>query len=335
MHTRTLALIAALALPSLIAARLFPAQDAGALILGEGEHRFEWVRNWGVLPEGVTFGNTNGCIVTDSAGRVYINTDSERAVIVFEADGRFVGTWGEDLAGGLHGMCVVEEADGEFLYFTHTGRHMVAKATLEGELLWTLGYPEVSGIYASENAYKPTSIAVAADGGFFVADGYGKSWIHQYDRKRKYVRSFAGPGGEAGKTRTPHGLSMDLRGDEPLLLVSDRENNRLQWFDLSGEAVRTLEGGLRRPCHTDLFGDELVVAELAGRVSLFDGEGELIARLGDNPDPNLRANNGVPRERWVAGEFLAPHCVHFDAEGNVYVMDWNALGRISKLRRLD
>ena len=149
------------------------------------------------------------------------------------------------------------------------------------------------------------------------------------------MRSFAGPGGEAGKTRTPHGLSMDLRGDEPLLLVSDRENNRLQWFDLSGEAVRTLEGGLRRPCHTDLFGDELVVAELAGRVSLFDGEGELIARLGDNPDPSLRANNGVPRERWAAGEFLAPHCVHFDAEGNVYVMDWNALGRISKLRRLD
>ena len=32
--------------------------------------------------------------------------------------------------------------------------------------------------------------------------------------------------------------------------------------------------------------------------------------------------------------FVAPHSAHWDAEGNLYVMDWNALGRISKLKRV-
>ena len=48
----------------------------------------------------------------------------------------------------------------------------------------------------------------------------------------------------------------------------------------------------------------------------------------------LKPYNGVPREQWADGEFIAPHSVCFDAEGNLYVMDWNALGRVTKLRRL-
>ncbi|MDP6408306.1 MAG: hypothetical protein QGI46_02920, partial [Planctomycetota bacterium] len=222
MHARTIVLTAALALPAFLASRLLPAQEIGAPVLGTGKQRFEWVHDWATLPEGVSFGNTHGCIVSDSSGRVYVNTDTKRAVMVFEADGRLVDSWGEDLAGGLHGMCVVEEDGGEFLYLTHTARHIAAKATLGGEIPWTLGYPEASGLYDSADSYRPTSIAVAPDGGIFVADGYGKSWIHQYDAEREYLRSFAGPGPEPGRTRTPHGISIDLRGEEPLLVVSDR-----------------------------------------------------------------------------------------------------------------
>jgi hypothetical protein len=80
--------------------------------------------------------------------------------------------------------------------------------------------------------------------------------------------------------------------------------------------------------------DALAVADLAGRVTVLDRDGKVLTHLGDNPDPQLRAKNGVPRDRWRDGEFLAPHSVCADARGDLYVMDWNSLGRISKLRRI-
>jgi hypothetical protein len=303
------------------------------VVLGSGEHRYEWVRGWGQLPQGMSFGNTHGCVVVDGQDRVYMNTDTEHAVIVFSPEGEFLESWGKELAGGLHGMCLVREGEQEFLLLTHLGRHELLKSTLDGEILWTLGYPEESGLYGAAGEYAPTSVAVAPDGTIFVADGYGKSWIHAYDRERKYLRSFGGPGSEIGKLATPHGIAIDVRGERPVLLVSDRENHRLQAFDLEGKPLGTVASELRRPCHTHQLGGTTVVADLAGRISLFDAEDELIAHLGDNPDPARRAQNGVPREQWKDGEFLSPHCARFDSQGNVYVLDWNYLGRITKLRK--
>ena len=305
------------------------------LVLGSGDHRYEWVKGWGELPEGMQLGNTHGCVIVDGQDRVYMNTDTENAVIVFSREGKFIQAWGKELAGGLHGMCLVKEGEREFLYLTHTGLHEVLKATLEGQVLWTIPWPEEAHIYANAGEYAPTSVAVAPDGTLFVADGYGKSWIHQYDRERKYVRSFGGPGSEIGKLATPHGLWIDTRGEQPVLLVADRENHRVQGFDMQGKSLGVVASDLRRPCHLHQRGGETVVADLAGRISLFGADNALIEHLGDNPDPTLRAQNGVPREKWKDGEFLSPHCARFDSRGDIYVLDWNSLGRISKLRRIE
>jgi hypothetical protein len=81
-------------------------------------------------------------------------------------------------------------------------------------------------------------------------------------------------------------------------------------------------------------GNDLVIADLAGRVTIFDRNNKLITHLGDNPDPKKRANNGVPREQWTDGEFIAPHCARWDTQGDLYVMDWVAVGRVTKLKRV-
>lgn len=85
------------------------------VLLGSGKHSYEWVPGWAKLPDGMEMGNTHGCIITDSKGRVYINTDTERAVMIFEPDGSYVGSWGNELAGGLHCMTLVQQGTGEFL----------------------------------------------------------------------------------------------------------------------------------------------------------------------------------------------------------------------------
>src|SRR5262245_29184950 len=96
--------------------------------LGAGAHRYAWVPNWGVRPDGKGLGNTHGCIAVDRAGRIYFNTDTEDAVMVFDAGGKLLDHWGKDWKGGLHGMTLVREGEKEFLYLAHLSRHEVAKA---------------------------------------------------------------------------------------------------------------------------------------------------------------------------------------------------------------
>ncbi|MCA9322479.1 MAG: hypothetical protein KDB53_17180 [Planctomycetes bacterium] len=310
------------------------AQEPRPIVLGEGPHRYAWSLDWPRFEADFALGNTHGCIVVDHQGRIYVNTDTEHSVCIFEANGKLVGTWGKAFKGGLHGMTLVKEGDEEFLYLAHTGRHEVLKTTLGGEVIWSLGYPKESGHYEDENAFRPTAVAVAPNGDFYVADGYGRSWIHHYRKDRSYVRSFGGPGKEPGQLQTPHGIFCDQRGDTPVLIVADRENHRLQRFSVEGKHLSVHEGHLRRPCNVYPVGKDLAVADLAGRVTILDEKLDLVTHLGDQPDVALRARNGVPRDRWKNGEFLAPHSVAADRDGHLYVMDWNALGRVTKLVRL-
>ncbi|MEY3161729.1 MAG: hypothetical protein RIT25_1720, partial [Planctomycetota bacterium] len=162
-----------------------PAQAAAAapapVVLGEGAHRYRWVADWGRLEAGKELGNTHGCMVVDGSGRILANTDTDQAIVMFSPAGKFLGAFGKDWRGGLHGMTLRKESDGEWLYLAHSGRSEVVKCSLDGKVSWTLGWPQASGIYAKEGEYHPTAVAVAPDGRIFVADGYGKSWIHLYD----------------------------------------------------------------------------------------------------------------------------------------------------------
>src|SRR5262245_12187250 len=63
----------------------------GPVVIGEGRHRYEWIPGWLRLPEGREhLGNTHGCILTDSKGDVYFNTDTEDAVMVYSPEGRML-----------------------------------------------------------------------------------------------------------------------------------------------------------------------------------------------------------------------------------------------------
>jgi len=308
------------------------AQD-GPVVLGPaGGPQYRWVRDWGRLGDGKEIGNTHGCLVVDKDGNILANTDTEHAVIVYSPDGKVLRTWGKEFQGGLHGMCIRTEEGKEVLYLAHTRRHEIVKTTIDGKVLWAIGAPMASGIYQKEDQFNPTAVAVGPDGRIFAADGYGRSWIHIFDKDRNYVKSFGGPGDGPGKMHTPHGIWLDTRGKEPLLLVCDRENHRLQWFTMDGEHVRTMDKDLRRPCNVAPLGNGgLVVADLAGRITLLDKDDKLVCHLGDNPDEKLRAQNGVKREQWKDGEFLSPHGVTVDTTGAIYVLDWNFLGRFCKL----
>ena len=39
-------------------------------------------------------------------------------------------------------------------------------------------------------------------------------------------------------------------------------------------------------------------------------------------------------DQWQPGQFVHPHSARFDAEGNIFVVEWVPIGRVTKLRRV-
>src|SRR3954462_1343172 len=66
------------------------------VILGKGEHTYELVPGWGQLPEGKKYGNTHA-VVESQDGRIFVHNASSTgdATCVFDADGKFVKSWGK------------------------------------------------------------------------------------------------------------------------------------------------------------------------------------------------------------------------------------------------
>lgn len=320
---------------------------ADPIILGAGNHKYEWVRGWGKLPAGVTLGSTHGGVVVDAQNRVYFSTDGNDSIIVFDQDGKYIRSlgkeWKPDRDGnGTHDMQLIKEGGQEFIYLVSLFRHEFAKITLQGEPVWVKGFPEQSGIYKSKNEFRPTGITAMPNGDFYVTDGYGANYIHRYNAKGEYISSWGGRSSkenkEEGKFSTPHKIIIDHRGNEPLVLVTDRENHRLQWFTLAGKHVKTVDGTendfLRRPSVLGIRDKDVAIGDLAGRVTILDKDNKLVVQIGDSGDPQKRATNKIPPDQWVDGQFIAPHGLSWDRRGNLYVSEWMLAGRVVKLKRV-
>ena len=97
-----------------IGGRAVPATNEGPLVFGTGEHSYELVRGWWKPPSSLGIGYTHA-IVEDSQGRIIVNNMGKDAVAFFDADGKFIESWGESLATGAHGMSISREGNDEFL----------------------------------------------------------------------------------------------------------------------------------------------------------------------------------------------------------------------------
>ena len=303
-------------------------------VMGSGEHTYEWVKDWGKLPDGITYGYTHG-VAEDSQGNVYVHNQSKDAMIVFDADGKFVKSWGEDFAPGAHGLTLSKEGSDEFLYLADVSRLIVVKTTLDGEVVWTLEAPEEAGVYNEDTKYRPTNVAVASNGDFYIADGYGSSFVHQYNKDAEYIRTWGGKGSEPGQMSCPHGIWIDARSGEEEIVVADRSNVRLQYFTLDGEFKRIVDKDLLHPCHFDTMGDDLLIPDLHGRVTIFDKDNNLITHLGITP--GVRKIDGypnLPHDQRHVGHFISPHGAMWDHEGNIFVAEWINDGRVTKLKRV-
>jgi len=355
--TRRQFLATAAAVP-IVSPILLGMQDKGGIkkpVMGTGAHVYEADHDWGQLPPSIKWGNTHG-VVEDAQGHIYVHhtvhatSDSADTVVVFDEKGKFVRSWGKEFKGVAHGLHLRKEGKEEFLYLTANASNpkatpqpatqaAVVKATLKGEVVWTIQGPPPIDAYkpaadGTPARFNPTNVAIAPNGDVYVGDGYGSFYINQYDAKGKYLRTFGGKGSEPGKLAEPHGNWVDTRTAKPVLVVADRRNNRLQRFTLDGQHVDFI-GGFRLPCHFDEHQGLVVIPDLHGRVTLIDAKNEIVSHLGDSQNPEW--NNPLrrePREKFIPGQFICPHGACFDHHGNIFVVEWVEVGRVTKLRKV-
>lgn len=324
------------------------------LIVGQGDYRFEVQHDWARLPDKFTWQTTHN-VAVDASGNLYVIHEGKEenkehpSIFVFDSQGQYVRSFGKQFQGGGHGIEVRQEQGEEFLYVcAYQQVKAFAKLSLKGEVVWQKRAPMESGIYApgedtdpkkvwGRDRFMPTNFAFLDDGGFLLADGYGSFHIHRYDKDGNWLSHFGGAGQGEGKFNTPHGIWIDRRpGREQTVVVCDRANHTLQYLTLDGKYLESLSGyGL--PANVDTWQDLMVVPELVARLTLLNAKNEVVARLGEDverlsADKNFEIRGN--RDKWLDGKFVHPHDACFDAHGNIYVAEWVATGRVTRLQRL-
>lgn len=287
---------------------------------------------WDATSRAGTLGPTHGSVVVTADGLIHCSTDGPRPILVFHPDATSAGLLDPGFS-VIHDLKPVVHHGKQRWLACHLAGNRVVLLENDGRTVMALSCPLESGFYQDHAGFHPTAALLAPDGSFHVADGYGASVIHHFDTLGRYLKSFGGEEAGEGQLRNCHGLALDTRGPEPLLLVCDRRNRRLVHFSLDGRYIGTLASGMRRPCNVAFHGDFLAVAELEGRVSILDRDNRTVATVGDNPDRAQWANYEVPPDQWHLEFLNAPHSVAFDHEGNLLVQEWNRWGRSSRWLR--
>ncbi|MGD2157063.1 MAG: peptidyl-alpha-hydroxyglycine alpha-amidating lyase family protein [Anaerolineales bacterium] len=297
--------------------------------VGSGDFIYEVFDDWGELPKGWELLDV-GDIAVDSQDRVYVLNRGGHPVIVFDQAGQFIKSWGEGEFTRPHGICIGPD---DAIYTADDLDHTVREFSPEGQLLMTLGTKGVpSDTGCLDRDYRtikrggppfhmPTGVALSPNGELYVSDGYGNARVHKFSSDGELLISWGEPGTGPGEFNLPHNISISQDGR---VYVADRQNSRVQVFTLEGKFI-TQWTDVSRPCGLKIDTEQYVyVAEVGmrygimkgmlsptadsqwSRVSVFDLEGNLLARWGE-PDVSQ------------AGNFVAAHAICIDGRGDVYV----------------
>lgn len=164
------------------------------------------------------------------------------AIVVIDSGGHVLRSWGKGLYTTAHAIRVDPHGN---IWTTDAATSMVYKFSPEGRKLMAIAVggrpsvcmdqqivPESERATAANNFCGTTDVAFAPNGHVFIADGYANNRILEYSPDGHKLNEWGSAGTGPGQFRLPHSIRIDEKG---IIYVSDRENGRIQRFDLTGK----------------------------------------------------------------------------------------------------
>lgn len=262
------------------------------------------VMDWAQLPKGWNFGECSG-VAIDRDDNVWVFNRGAHPVIEFNKSGQMLQSWTEVPVTTAHGLRV--DRDGN-IWTVDVAAHRVMKFTPGGHLLMIIGQVAGSpGTNDTKDGFnRPTNLAFAPNGDFFVSDGYVNSRVVRFNKDGQYITQWGQKGTGDGEFNLVHDITLDSQGR---IYVADRNNQRVQVFDQNGKFLSKW---------TDVgapWGLDYVARENA--IYMCDGVNNRIVKLNlDGQILGVLSSYGK-----VQGKLDFPHSIAVDSEGAIYVAE--------------
>jgi hypothetical protein len=166
----------------------------------------------------------------DEHGAIYLLQRGPKAdpIVVVNRQGQVLRSWGAGRFEIPHAIRIASDGN---VWTTDSSSSVVRKFSPQGAEILQISVggqpPGKSGRPAGT-----TDIAFAPNGRLFISDGYGNARILEYKAGGNRTTEWGSPGTEPGQFHLPHAIVAD---DQNNIYVADRENGRIQRFDLSGK----------------------------------------------------------------------------------------------------
>jgi DNA-binding beta-propeller fold protein YncE len=257
--------------------------------------------NFPQLPAGWYMQETPG-VAVDRNENVYILNRGEHSLVQFDQNGKVIKDFGMDkVFGRAHGARF--DAEGN-LWIADDGAHIVLKLDPAGRIRMVLGRKGFSG-ESAEYFNRPTDIAFAANGDFYISDGYGNNRVVKFSKDGKYIKAWGKKGTGEGEFNLPHTVAVDKQGR---VYIGDRENRRLQIFDAEGKFLDQWKH-VGSPWGLYITEDQTLW--------LCDGYNNRVLKL--NLDGQIQGSIGGPGR--MPGQFDFAHHISVAKSGAVYVTE--------------
>jgi DNA-binding beta-propeller fold protein YncE len=255
--------------------------------VGTGKYTYSVIQDWAKLPPGETFAMVSA-VATDAQDRVYAFQRKDPPIAVFDREGKFLTSWGNGAFLFAHGIFIANDT----VYLTDRDSSVCLMYTLDGKPIQMLGR---HGVHSDTGCEKPgdlvphaagpfnypSELVPAPSGDLYVSDGYRNARVHRFTWDGELKKSWGEPGKTApGQFHLPHSLIVA----HEKVYVCDRENHRIQVFDLDGKFLE-LWTDIQRPMDISVDRDGmLVVSEgnvngSSARISILDTAGKVLSRF--------------------------------------------------------
>ena len=221
-------------------------------------------------------------------------------VQVFSPDGRYLRSLDEAPA-DLHGFVIRDAGDGEHIYGVSLRGQKFVKLTLAGEVVLEIARDAIPREYWTPNRFSTelgvllSGMDVAPNGDLYVTDGYSSDYVHRFDARGRYLGTLRRQG-RAVRVQHP---AQDRDGHALRSRAHHRDGPVEQSRRASRRSTATFLGvvndELLLPAALTIDGDNVIVGELNGRVTILDKAGKVVAHVGTNTAEGIGTNRVPPR----------------------------------------